>query len=1312
MKKRIIAALTALVMVVTMIPSAAFAATESVGSVRTAILKATTEGDANTKFAVPFDENTKADIDAAKAAYNSLTDYKAKEELAERADSKINSYDDLLAAEALYNYYGEITAEYNTALKGFREGVLVSTANDVRTTPEIKAIQAVRTKLMDAHTVDVVIANGVAKVVETATTPLVNDYDVKAELNKNAADGKTLLYVNALDNKATTALAQLEEIFGKAAALATTDKAYNDAVAAVNAITADDITAITADTKEGTASKHSRDKVTTADGFIGDAKSPITFGGKNVHEYIKYAKNYDNYVAAKAKVESFEVPKAVTEEIATANAGVSKTYGLATLEKVNTEYKAANYDAGWTTGQKLAPVNAANIKDVQKAYDKAVVVYNKYEANYADSVKTLKSNIDAVEKNIALYNEAKAIATRIDVLNEKAGIPSGVNKLTKAEAIEILNIDMDKKFMSTGGLVQKNPDVYALDRIDLFLADKAIKASERTYFAAYAALKAKANAVFAGESLTQIRADYARQFNDINNSLDILKVNANDVEALENALAVLNDYKLAITAAGGSTTITVTRTIDKAEDVYKAAALNDKAFFNDTYVKSADFEAFVEKCKVVAKDIDTAKTISTDFVKELDSASKASITDKAPKNYVATISNTTYKGFEAALDKATKAIKALDKAANADVKVAYELEQAKAVNKDADYINTLKPVVAKYVEANDALNDATAKAKADEVQKIIKENITIKSDKGAAKLTATEVARNKAAFEEISKLFAIKNVELYFRGLEGTTINPMYPERLYAKGSYTYGDEIIRYQTALEENVTIDASEAATSVISLIDALKYGTDADANLAAFNAAYDAYNKLSAADQAQVYNFVELKSYARNVAVDVASNIDSVMATVAPVVGTLSKTQLEICDKVDAMLKANENLLVFVGAYDAKAATNAMFNKAFFGAGATEYVKALNKINASKEAIAVKEEIAPVYKTLLAGTAKNASLTAIIDAIEAYEGLSDLAKSIALPVSPSGLNFAEIADVRTALNDTKLAAYAYADLKALIDNTKEYKSLVLDFAKVEPIEDQEFKGEAVVVPADKVVVKDFAGNIIPASKYDLSFSNNEKAGVATVTVTAKADADIIGMVTGTFNIVGGVALVAPTGLKVVASDNGILKIECDAVEGLQYKFFVRKIGNTKWSASKVKDTPTVTYTGLTKNAQYEVKAVTVLNGEESATSYMDGTVWTNRIGTRSAYMYKPAIKNVTIKNGVAKITVNKVNYNNVKYALGFKKAGASEFRWFAPNAKTVKTVKNLKKGVKYTFSVRYQYTSEVSNTTVKSAKWAKYVTKVAK
>ena len=95
-----------------------------------------------------------------------------------------------------------------------------------------------------------------------------------------------------------------------------------------------------------------------------------------------------------------------------------------------------------------------------------------------------------------------------------------------------------------------------------------------------------------------------------------------------------------------------------------------------------------------------------------------------------------------------------------------------------------------------------------------------------------------------------------------------------------------------------------------------------------------------------------------------------------------------------------------------------------------------------------------------------------------------------------------------------------------------------------------------------------------------------------------------------------------------------------------------------------------------------------------------------------MYKPEIKTITIKNGVAKLGVKTFNYNNIKYAVGFKKAGAKNFKWLNPTAKTVKTVKNLKKGVKYTFSVRYQYTSEVSNTIVKSTKWAKYVTRVAK
>ena len=193
---------------------------------------------------------------------------------------------------------------------------------------------------------------------------------------------------------------------------------------------------------------------------------------------------------------------------------------------------------------------------------------------------------------------------------------------------------------------------------------------------------------------------------------------------------------------------------------------------------------------------------------------------------------------------------------------------------------------------------------------------------------------------------------------------------------------------------------------------------------------------------------------------------------------------------------------------------------------------------------------------------------------------------------------------------------------------------------------------------------------------------------------------------------IKLVAPTGLKVTGTDQGILKIVVDKVEGLQYKFYVRKVGNEKWVASKIKDANTVTFTGLTKNAKYQVKAVTVLDGKESKATVMKGYVWTNRVGSKAAAMYKPVIKNVTIKNRVAKITVNKVNYNKAQYALGFKKAGAKDFKWFAPNAKTVKTVKNLKKGVKYTFTMRYQYTSKVSGTIVKNNKWAKYVTKVAK
>ena len=1299
MKKRIIAALTALVMVVTMIPASAFAAT--------APTPKTIDGAIKTLVG-SFDGN-------AAVAYT-------QEEL-DALDKILVDYESLNVADK--NTVNDANGKYMYAAMG----VMKAYCNDIKAYKD--AVNNLTGLTADGNKIKVPAT--LAKAIDNlAATEVKMDVDAKAGTVKLNEKGSFTIKKDDLAKTKTTALkfdklksSTLKAYLGENNLDRTAEDALIKMVYAVTDFTkagSDDADAnfvafLTAAAKdmeldtynETTTAAHpayALVKAVYGDDLLPggkDGAADVTFVGskEKIADYVYLAadKERNNFLAAFEKASIFENGRKAFAEAKKA------------LEDPNgDEDKADSYLASYTTintattkfdekTNKLPNVNVNNITEVKAAYEKALKVYTDNKDIFTTEAETYRDNVLSILQPVKKEDGKFYTATEngmIDVVEaavaNKAIIDELSAKIAKKEALtmeDVLNFNRIENIKIAGDATPFTK-INAFDNIDAFLAVSPREANELKVYNAYNAVAKEVTAAKANFGAKEIAAKYAPAVKEALKAVPSFDtITLNDVAKIDAVIDAINNY------------ITAMKTFDKASGlVNKDAIIAEKDY---TLTNLTDTDAYLELNGITKNDILAFK----------DSANQIGTIEKAYDSAITTV--------ESALTKAIAYLKATEadsivsgkeyENAKTDI-VAYDEAFA-----ELDKVVNAKDVKAHYAEKNKADLEKLAKVRKYMVRfESIKEVVADLDANVAPKLgqlklvrngnmTAADYTANKAIIDSIATTLAKENYDYIFRHYDSA-------QKDIAGASKAY--DFARYDAAVIEYNAYMADGSAATVENKIAALKplaktaKFADIDAAIAAYTDVKAAYDALDNAGKAAVNNVNKLTSIDKGIKDALVREISGEMAKLVkiPANNVLTASQVKTVEAVNALLvKYEENLgkAIYDSKQKATSAAGGNVKKIFPGFAnnpndpAYIFAEALYLVE-NKTADAAKAEIEKVYTTIEEGynvvagsnvidNAKEAEL--VIKAIAAYNGLSDLAKEMV--VEPT---FTITIKGASKTNFDKIY------VEKMLASEKEAKSYFLENATVAPITDQDATGEYV---RPEIVITDAMGNVVDAKEYTVEYFNNLKAGTAKFVATAVTGSKYVGSIEGTFKILAD-KLVAPTGLKVVASDNGILKIECDAVEGVQYKFFVRKIGNTKWSASKIKDAPTVTYTGLTKNAQYEVKAVTVLNGEESDITVMDGTVWTNRIGTRSAYMYKPAIKNVTIKNRVAKVTVKTVNYNNVKYALGFKKANAKEFRWFAPNAKTVKTVKNLKKGVKYTFAIRYQYTSEVSNTIVKNPKVA--------
>ena len=435
MKKRIIAAMTALVMVVTMIPSTAFGYDWQPSQVADLIYQATAQG-AGSALVVPYNDIEKKAIKDAKEAYASLD---LTEKAAVNAESEtMKHYDSLLVAEAIYNHYGEAIAEYNAALKGFKKGILdtensKTIVNGTKiVTPELNRIDIANDAVTANAKIDIYLKDGETVVVPNGTA--VTKIPAKFRNETPVTFDKTTvlsscLTADYLDANALAAKAEVEKYYGSTIT-EIGEATLHTAVAAVNEITKDTVANLVKDPKPTTKEALATEKVEAAKAAIEATIAQDAKWG----ELVKYAKNYTTYVTALEKYNSFKVPEKVADEIAAAEALIDGKYDAVYVADEDTSDAADELEVWGVEKEKTG-----TIVDAKLAVANAKVVYNKYKTTYKDEVVDLGNFIKAAQKNIDRCESALAIKNELVAYGEPT-------HLSKDQAVAILNIDNDKVF--------------------------------------------------------------------------------------------------------------------------------------------------------------------------------------------------------------------------------------------------------------------------------------------------------------------------------------------------------------------------------------------------------------------------------------------------------------------------------------------------------------------------------------------------------------------------------------------------------------------------------------------------------------------------------------------------------------------------------------------------------------------------------------------------------------------------------------------------------------------------------------------------
>ena len=1262
MKKRIIAAMTALVMVVTMIPGTAFAASETNSEVATRLIKELVEGGDKAGDSVTV-HYTNADLKAlndATLAYENLGDV-------EKIEFNDGGWDEkLTVATAVFKLYLDKAKAYKDAAANIKENTLDSqnlpaatepyNGLDLSKTTPINGQAVVVDNIKDKTAVDMnlVTAGTLKSELVNATTEktyVTADVEVSKETNDLV---KALYQVNpstkvadAFDGNLKTALQVVEGINGKEYN-STNKSALNDMFDAVN------------------------------------ASMKIADYGKCV-SYIYLSKDYNDYY------------RVYMEKEALLDADIEMN---AATEALTDKYDGAESPAAVNTP---AVINVDTYESAKADKVVAEAVAKKYEdTKYDGEAKTgLATEIGNVTTGIEQYEAKVKIKNEIEALAEKTMNMETYYAYTRLKAVH--NGEMDT--------------------IDNYFTSKTV--AKRPIQAAYNKLGEAATAF----ETTISKADLANYFgqsvkNKIKKLPSINKVKISDYEAIKTIVNELNDYidlRIKLTDLKDNEKFAINSKVLK----FNSGEIN----FTDTSIFDLSIvDSFIAKSPLTGEDIEYLAAAVKGYYNIFDSNEYNGAVNALKVFATTDITNGTLLGkiigesndFELSAEFTKE-----DRDSVAELIEAYEKATAKLTTEEVNKIETdnLAEATA-YKSAKEAVR-LYDKAQTTAIKNdVIKINTLVTNDDKSgygiilenekpSSSTLDIYANNKSIFDKIDAMYAAdKDLEYLFNYIHVTN-SSLNPVGEFSVAATKLANARAEYEAHYADTTVPEITQSAKTVVKMINELpeidgetSYA-DVKAAADAYLAADKAYKELSGMDQFYVSNNYKLEAYKATVKTQLVRTIDAeINANLEYIVsGKLSAEQVTATKEIRATL--DQYATILTGSYDGE--VNIMTGNAsgmfpndftngaeFFAAYkiiCTEaYAPLVVEIKAADKAID-----AAVALTTGEAKADNATESkTILLGVELYNALSKEAKE--LLVDATTLDALEANLSQTEEN--------IADLLADVDGARAF---LLEYAVIDDIEDQKLV-DGIARP--EVVVKDLDGNtLVKGVDYDVRYVGNNKVNDKASVIIFALGNKYAGELEVNFKIVADKP-VAPTGLKVVDSDQGVLKIVADTVKDAQYKFYVKKVGETKWTASKLKNTPEVTFYGLDKNAKYQVKAVVFLNDEHSDATIMDGVYWTNRVGTKAAAMYKPSIKSVTIKNRVAKITVNKVDYNKVKYALGFKKGNAKNFKWFEPNAKTVKTLKNLKKGVKYTFAIKYQYTSEVSGTIIKSNGASKTVTKVAK
>ena len=1300
MKRRIIAALTALVMVVTMIPASAFAASTVTQHVQQLIasaagMKLENDGCVDTKFnAVTYSDEQIAKVRAAREAYDKLSD-EGKKEIEDEwkiAPDDTVSYADLLVAEALIAYQKTAVDAYVAEVdKVIEEAIEYDATKSTYSLAEsLKTAKAALTP----GKVDANFVNGKVEVVSDKgqTGTYANDIDLSEILMAN---------VTTKLDKEKEALAK--KFFGD------NYETYNDAFKAL----ASAMVKMTPEKVNTITSATDTEYKAVTDALEGFIDSPTN--KDSVRQYARYIKNYKNYELATAKLEKLSPDKI--------------TKAKKNIEEFSDKQEIKSLSVA-------AKVNNLNYATVKRLYDEAVAVYNEYlakpEFKNSAELKALKEVLygngtdkAGVKKNIEIYTKAleiKEFADRATHTGDLSG--EEIKLLCKYEAEDIFADSSSVAFKNIGYFVDMTNETNNAD-----LTSAKLKALVEKKDNQMGLLEDKEIAELYGPAIRDAIAaigdietlSYAKDkdaFMKVFKAYDLLLAVAPESFGKKIELGTGDDaitrIKAAATLKAGNAETPGTNIADYNKELAKI-------------VKDTDFDKFIDKAKAMQAMYDTAikaqEAVSTNLMKvvdnylsdtyggnSIDNLIKTAVEEKAVKDGISEYNDAYAKLTADGVYLYNEAQKAA--------------ETANAKTTDKARLDRVNEKLAAYALSY----NAAVVEKVEEALAIIDSRV-YNSTTGKAMTDAQKVV-TKAALAEVDELLKDKNVKNLFYGEQvdskkfaGVLTEDVYKTAVdgYDKtagiaNTYKNKAQIDRFLNAKLELKDVVVSTNAATVIEAIKNLKVEADIDANSKAFDLVKAQYDALSFADRALVTNYASLIAFAKECTPSIVKVIEDEMSKLVYVGSSLSDGQKETVKAVKNLLATYKNILVEAGAYNPDAVKNTdKFNGNIFHKKAGEatelFIRALDIANTTDEA-ATKEKLAPLYRDLSAAIAakyETNGLTGyeakiVASLIDRYNVLTKYEQDVFIKLTGTEVDkYLNLSNVVKTIQEN--------DLKNFLAMEKTAKALILDFASVDKIENQIATGKEI---RPVIVVKDANGKVIDNSKLNIEYLNNTVAGTATV-VIIPASEEFVGRIETTFEIIEAekpLEVVVPTGME-FHTDYGLLKVTVDKVDGLAYRYAYREEGTKAWTYVNTDENSVIITKDkagkrLKKNTRYEVTVATVLNGERSDYN-QSAIVYTNRGGNRSGNMFYSRVEKVASPSkGAVTITGRDVVYKTapqkMMYKFAYRVKGAKSWTYTAWGDSNINTIKGLKSGKTYEVTVAYGYKSAVDNETYVYSKYA--------